>query len=189
MEENNIEEFKKYVLDMMGALNDKIDALNDVVVNQIMKPAIEQYQNERYEAFKGKYGERLSKYDGILKKTFGDDYDNTREAWNRMNEAEEGAENYDVEGAVADMEKQTLEFVNKIRGELGLEADAPVDINVDEKGNVDVKADTNGDGVPNETVAETKTETAESETETTDEGEDEEIDPELQKELDAYLKQ
>ena len=30
----SMEDFKKYVLDMMNALNEKIDALNDVVVNQ-----------------------------------------------------------------------------------------------------------------------------------------------------------
>lgn len=189
----SMEDFKKYMLDMMNALNEKIDALNDVVVNQIMKPAIEQYQNERYEDFKGKYGERLGKYDSILKKSFGDDYDNTREAWQQIQDSSEGSEDYDIDGAVSDMEKQTLEFVNNLRAEMGLDPEAAVNISSDGNGDVKVEADSDGDGKPDtEVVEESQTKAAENsegsgEAETPDGEEEEEVDPELQKQLDEYL--
>lgn len=194
MENEDLETFKSEVMNMLKLLDEKIEALNDCVVNQIINPAIEQYKEDQYQDFKGKYGERLDKYSDILKQTNGEDYDNTRAVWDDIQNGE-NPEGVDIEATVSEAEKQTLDFVNSVREKMGLPPEEAITITSDNEGNVEVKADEDGDGNPETTVADTETtETEESsndenkETEEAEDDETEEVDPELQKELEEMLK-
>lgn len=189
----------------VAALNEKIDAVNDVIVNQIINPSVEAYQEEQFNGFKDKYGEQLNKFDDIIRTAQNDpEYDSTREAWNEIQEMpEEQRADLDVDGYVAAAEEGLAEYVDSIKESLGLSQDEPVEITQDENGEIEVKADTDGDGEVDDVVAvenaseevteeapaeeaESKEEDVPSETEEEEEDDKLEVDPELQKELDNY---
>lgn len=188
----------------VAALNEKIDAVNDVLVNQIINPSVEAYQEEQYNGFKDKYGERLSKFDETIRTSMNDpEYDSTREAWDQLQEMpEEEKAGVDTDAYVDGVEQGLEEYVDNIKKSLGLAEDEPVEITQDENGEIEVKADTDGDGQVDDVVAATTEEETAETTEEEDvsgaeepaeeaedsEEEDEtlEVDPELQKELDNY---
>ena len=189
----------------VAALNEKIDAVNDVIVNQIINPSVEAYQEEQFNGFKDKYGEQLNKFDDIIRTAQNDpEYDSTREAWNEIQEMpEEQRADLDVDGYVAAAEEGLAEYVDSIKESLGLSQDEPVEITQDENGEIEVKADTDGDGEVDDVVAvenaseevteeapaeetESKEEDVPSEAEEEEEDDKLEVDPELQKELDNY---
>ncbi len=189
----------------VAALNEKIDAVNDVIVNQIINPSVEAYQEEQFNGFKDKYGEQLNKFDDIIRKAQNDpEYDSTREAWNEIQEMpEEQRADLDVDGYVAAAEEGLAAYVDGIKESLGLSQDEPVEITQDENGEIEVKADTDGDGEVDDVVAvenaseevteeapaeeaESKEEDVPSEAEEEEEDDKLEVDPELQKELDNY---
>lgn len=175
------------------ALNDKIEAVNDVLVNQIINPAAEAYNEEQFNNFNDQYGERLGKYDQTIQSVQNNpEYSSSREAWNELqNLPEEERENVDMESFVTGVEEGLAEYVDGIKKSLGLPDDAPVEIK-EEDGEIEVKADADGDGKM-ETVA-----TEDSGEETVDEGDgsgeeivdDEEIenDEPTDEEMEKYLK-
>lgn len=175
------------------ALNDKIEAVNDVLVNQIINPAAEAYNEEQFNNFNDQYGERLGKYDQTIQSVQNNpEYSSSREAWNELqNLPEEERENVDMESFVSGVEEGLAEYVDGIKKSLGLPDDAPVEIK-EEDGEIEVKADADGDGKM-ETVA-----TEDSGEETVDEGDgsgeeivdDEEIenDEPTDEEMEKYLK-
>ena len=181
----------------VAALNEKIESVNDILVNQIINPSIEAYQEEQYQGFKDKYGEQLGKYDDTLRTSMNDpEYDSTREAWDELQALpEEERAGVDEEAYVKGVEEGLSEYVDNIKKSLGIDEDAAVEIKEDENGEIEVKADTDGDGEVDTEVTEEKSETdVENGEETTSEEvveeneEDEaEVDPELQKELEEYL--
>ena len=181
----------------VAALNEKIESVNDILVNQIINPSIEAYQEEQYQGFKDKYGEQLGKYDDTLRTSMNDpEYDSTREAWDELQALpEEERAGVDEEAYVKGVEEGLSEYVDNIKKSLGIDKDAAVEIKEDENGEIEVKADTDGDGEVDTEVTEEKSETeVENGEETTSEEvveeneEDEfEVDPELQKELEEYL--
>lgn len=181
----------------VAALNEKIESVNDILVNQIINPSIEAYQEEQYQGFKDKYGEQLGKYDDTLRTSMNDpEYDSTREAWDELQSLpEEERAEVDEEAYVKGVEEGLSEYVDNIKKSLGIDEDAAVEIKEDENGEIEVKADTDGDGEVDTEVTEEKSETeVENGKETTSEEvveedkEDEaEVDPELQKELEEYL--
>lgn len=181
----------------VAALNEKIESVNDILVNQIINPSIEAYQEEQYQGFKDKYGEQLGKYDDTLRTSMNDpEYDSTREAWDELQALpEEERAKVDEEAYVKGVEEGLSEYVDNIKKSLGIDGDAAVEIKQDEDGEIEVKADTDGDGEVDTEVTEEKSETeVENGKETTSEEvveedkEDEaEVDPELQKELEEYL--
>ena len=181
----------------VAALNEKIESVNDILVNQIINPSIEAYQEEQYQGFKDKYGEQLGKYDDTLRTSMNDpEYDSTREAWDELQALpEEERAKVDEEAYVKGVEEGLSEYVDNIKKSLGIDEDAAVEIKQDEDGEIEVKADTDGDGEVDTEVTEEKSETeVENGKETTSEEvveedkEDEaEVDPELQKELEEYL--
>ena len=181
----------------VAALNEKIESVNDILVNQIINPSIEAYQEEQYQGFKDKYGEQLGKYDDTLRTSMNDpEYDSTREAWDELQSLpEEERAEVDEEAYVKGVEEGLSEYVDNIKKSLGIDEDAAVEIKEDEDGEIEVKADTDGDGEVDTEVTEEKSETeVENGKETTSEEvveedkEDEaEVDPELQKELEEYL--
>lgn len=165
----------------VAALNDKIEAINELVTKQIVEPTIAYYNEEQFNKFNDKYGERLGKYDELMRSSLNSpDYSATRAAWDELQGmSDEEKEGLDMDKYVDGVESGIADYVAKIKEQLGLPAETEVEIKADENG-VEVKADTDGDG-DKEVVTEEKTETEEK---TDVEGD--EIDPELAKELEAY---
>lgn len=179
----------------VAALNEKIESVNDILVNQIINPSIEAYKEEQYQGFKDKYGEQLGKYDDTLRTSMNDpEYDSTREAWDELQALpEEERSDVDEEAYVKGVEEGLSEYVDNIKKSLGIDKDAAVEIKEDGDGEIEVKADTDGDGEVDTEVTEKKSETeVENGKETTseeviEENDEYEVDPELQKELEEYL--
>lgn len=169
------------------ALNDKIDAVNELVTKQIVEPAIEYYKEDQFNKFKDQYGERLGKYDDLMRSTLNEpDYDATREAWNTLDDmSEEDRGALDMDKYVEGVEKGISDYVQSVREKLGLPPETPLEIKSDGE-KTEVNADVDGDGKTEPVATEEETETTETETE---EGENSEVDPELQKELDAFSKE
>lgn len=175
------------------ALNEKIEAVNDVLVNQIINPAAEAYNEEQFNNFNDQYGERLGKYDQTIQSVQNNpEYSSSREAWNELqNLPEDERENVDMESFVSGVEEGLAEYVDGIKKSLGLPDDAPVEIK-EKDGEIEVKSDADGDGKM-ETVA-----TEDSGEGTVDEGDgsegenvdDEEIenDEPTDEEMEKYLK-
>lgn len=182
----------------VAALNEKIESVNDILVNQIINPSIEAYQEEQYQGFKDKYGEQLGKYDDTLRTSMNDpEYDSTREAWDELQALpEEERAGVDEEAYVKGVEEGLSEYVDNIKKSLGIDKDTSDEIKEDENGEIEVKADTDGDGEVDTKVTEEKSETevendkeitSESEVVEEDKEDEAEVDPELQKELEEYL--
>lgn len=163
------------------ALNEKIEAVNDLVTKQIVEPAINFYKEEEFGKFRDKYGERLGKYDELMRSTLNEpEYDSTREAWNELDKmSDEEREAIDMDKYVEGVESGIADYIKGIKEKLGLPADAEVEVK-DDGEKVEVKADTDGDGTK-ETVAVEEKEEVETETD--------DVDPELAKELEAYASQ
>lgn len=181
----------------VAALNEKIESVNDILVNQIINPSIEAYQEEQYQGFKDKYGEQLGKFDETIRTSMNDpEYDSTREAWDELQALpEEEREGVDEEAYVKGVEEGLTEYVDNIKKSLGIDEDAAVEITEDGNGEIEVKADTDGDGeVDTEVTEESETEvengdesSEEDSEEVSDDEEPLEVDPELQKQLEEYL--
>lgn len=163
------------------ALNEKIEAVNDLVTKQIIEPAINFYKEEEFGKFRDKYGERLGKYDELMRSTLNEpEYDSTREAWNELDKmSDEEREAIDMDKYVEGVESGIADYIKGIKEKLGLPPDAEVEVK-DDGEKVEVKADTDGDGTK-ETVAVEEKEEVETESD--------EVDPELAKELEAYASQ
>lgn len=163
------------------ALNEKIEAVNDLVTKQIVEPAINFYKEEEFGKFRDKYGERLGKYDELMRSTLNEpEYDSTREAWNELDKmSDEEREAIDMDKYVEGVESGIADYIKGIKEKLGLPSDAEVEVK-DDGEKVEVKADTDGDGTKETVAVEEKEEV---ETESGD------VDPELAKELEAYASQ
>jgi hypothetical protein len=175
----------------VSALNDKIDALNKTVTDEIINPSLEAYREEKFKEFSDKYGERLGKYDKMIGAAQSNpEYSATREAFNELADlSDSDRESVDIDSYVDGVEKGLEEYVAEIKASLGLPEETKVEIKSDAEG-TEVKADTDGDGKAETVVAETSTEdeAVKEEVKTPDSEEEEEveIDPELEKQLAAY---
>lgn len=156
----------------VSALNDKIEAVNSYMMDNIVNPSIAAYKEEQFNDFNDKYGERLGKFNGTLQTSLNEpEYDATREAFNELDALpQEEREGIDEEAYVSGVEEGLAEYVQNIKQSLGLPEETPVEIKDNGDGDIEVKADTNGDGKPDTFV--------------TDETEEEPS----QAELDAYLR-
>lgn len=165
----------------VAALNDKIEAVNELVTKQIVEPTIAYYNEEQFNKFNDKYGERLGKYDELMRSSLNSpDYSATRAAWDELQGmSDEEKEAIDMDKYVEGVESGIADYIKGIKEKLGLPADAEVEVKDDRK-KVEVKADTDGDGTK-ETVAVEEKEEAETESD--------DVDPELAKELEAYASQ
>ena len=102
----------------VAALNEKIESVNDILVNQIINPSIEAYNEEQYQGFKDKYGEQLGKFDETLRTSMNDpEYDSTREAWDELQalpeEEREGVKKEKTETEVENGEDSGEEVVEE----------------------------------------------------------------------------
>ena len=162
----------------VSALNDKIEAVNTYMMDNIVNPSIAAYKEEQFNDFNDKYGERLGKFNGTLQTSLNEpEYDATREAFNELDALpQEEREGIDEEAYVSGVEEGLAEYVQNIKESLGLPEDTAVKITDNGDGGIEVEADTNGDGEPDTKVSE--------ETEVEEEIEEEPS----QDELDAYLR-
>lgn len=158
----------------VSALNDKIEAVNTYMMDNIVNPSIAAYKEEQFNDFNDKYGERLGKFNGTLQTSLNEpEYDATREAFNELDALpQEEREGIDEEAYVSGVEEGLAEYVQNIKESLGLPENTAVEIKDDGNGGIEVEADTNGDGEPDTKVSE--------ETEVEEEP--------SQDELDAYLR-
>lgn len=163
------------------ALNEKIEAVNDLVTKQIVEPAINFYKEEEFGKFRDKYGERLGKYDELMRSTLNEpEYDSTREAWNELDKmSDEEREAIDMDKYVEGVETGIADYIKGIKEKLGLPPDAEVEVK-DDGEKVEVKADTDGDGTKEPVAVEEKEKVG---------TESDDVDPELAKELEAYASQ
>lgn len=163
------------------ALNEKIEAVNDLVTKQIVEPAINFYKEEEFGKFRDKYGERLGKYDELMRSTLNEpEYDSAREAWNELDKmSDEEREAIDMDKYVEGVETGIADYIKGIKEKLGLPPDAEVEVK-DDGEKVEVKADTDGDGTKEPVAVEEKEEVG---------TESDDVDPELAKELEAYASQ
>ena len=159
----------------VSALNDKIEAVNAYMMDNIVNPSIAAYKEEQFNDFNDKYGERLGKFNGTLQTSLNEpEYDATREAFNELDALpQEEREGIDEEAYVSGVEEGLAEYVQNIKESLGLPEDTAVKITDDGDGSINVVADTNGDGEPD--------------TEVKEETEEEEEEP-SQDELDAWMR-
>ena len=171
----------------VSALNDKIEAVNETLINEVINPSIEAYKEDRFKEFSDKYGERLSKYDSIIGSAQSTpDYSATREAFNELaNLSDEEREKVNIDDYVNGIEKGLVDYVAEIKKSLGLPEDTKVEVTADGD-EVKVKADTDGDGTTETVVAEESVSESDNTDEVTEDEEEVEVDPELQKELDSY---
>lgn len=161
----------------VSALNDKIEAVNTYMMDNIVNPSIAAYKEEQFNDFNDKYGERLGKFNGTLQTSLNEpEYDATREAFNELDALpQEEREGIDEEAYVSGVEEGLAEYVQNIKESLGLPENTAVEIKDDGNGGIEVEADTNGDGEPDTKVSE--------------ETEEEEIEEEpSQDELDAWMR-
>ena len=88
------------------------------------------------------------------------EYDATREAFNELDALpQEEREGIDEEAYVSGVEEGLAEYVQNIKESLGLPEDTPVEIKDNGDGDIEVKADTNGDGEPDTFVTDETEET------------------------------
>ena len=174
------------------ALRRDLDELKGIVQDDIIGPVEQDWNDKKYkealDAWKNKYGEKLSPYEEKLKATEGDDFDIWKTTYDEWNATEEDPDEW-VDVLIEEIDK-SLEPLAKVFGVPKEDLNATVEI---ENGEVaDIQADIEpeaGEEVTEETVTE--------EPATTEEGgeeegaEEEELSEEeaFQKELDeAYDK-
>lgn len=140
----------------VSALNDKIEAVNTYMMDNIVNPSIAAYKEEQFNDFNDKYGERLGKFNGTLQTSLNEpEYDATREAFNELDALpQEEREGIDEEAYVSGVEEGLAEYVQNIKESLGLPEGTAVEIKDDGNGGIEVEADTNGDGEPDTKVSE-----------------------------------
>lgn len=146
----------------IDALNAKIDAVNKLVTEEVLQP-IEQIADEReYNTFKDTYGERLSTFDEAIGTARNEpEYDTTKETFDAL-KSQENYEDINQDDFVNGVEEDLKSYVDNLKAKFGIPEDTPVSIEEKPDGDVEVKADTDGDG-KEEVVSEEETITTEDE--------------------------
>lgn len=174
------------------ALRQELDELKSIVQDDIIGPVEKDWNDKKYgealDAWKNKYGEKLSPYEERLKATEGDDFDIWKTTYDEWNATEDDPDEW-VDVLIEEIDK-SLEPLAKVFGVPKEDLNATVEI---ENGEVaDIQADIEPEGEGTEAEEEVTEETVTEEEPATEEGaEEEELSEEeaFQKELDdAYNK-
>jgi hypothetical protein len=130
----------------IDALNAKIDAVNKLVTEEVLQP-IEQIADEReYNTFKDTYGERLSAFDEAIGAARNElEYDTTKETFDAL-KSQENYEDINQDDFVNGVEEDLKSYVDNLKAKFGIPEDTTVSIEEKPDGEVEVKADTDGDG-------------------------------------------
>lgn len=182
--EEKFNAFSEEIGHVREELQARIESLEDTVINGIINPAHEAAEKAAYdrdlEDFKGRYSEKIDPYLDKIKAVEGDDFDIYKTAFDgyKTYKDENGEDALEEEGYIDEMLAGITKQLEKVK-EL-INADE-VKAEVDEDGNVEIKAD-------GETVAE---EVVEKSTEDTTEeplGEPAELSDEEMKKLEEEMK-
>lgn len=183
--EEKFNAFSEEIGHVREELQARIESLEDTVINGIINPAHEAAEKAAYdrdlEDFKGRYSEKIDPYLDKIKAVEGDDFDIYKTAFDGYKEYKDanGEKALDEDGYIDEMLAGITEQLAKVK-EL-INADE-VKAEVDENGNVEIKAD--GETVSEKESVEEKTE------DTTDEplGEPAELSEDEMKKLEEEMK-
>lgn len=144
-------EQEKIRADEIIALNEKIEAIHEIVINK-MTEANDFLDGQRYNEFKNKYGDQLSAFDEQMSAIQGEPYDTTRNAYEEFRdyEAPEGMEISEDE-YVGKAVEGLQQYLDGLKASMGIPADT----------DIEVKADMDGDGEAETTVVDETEENAE----------------------------
>ena len=177
------------------ALRRDLDELKGIVQDDIIGPVEQDWNDKKYkeavDAWKNKYGEKLSPYEEKLKATEGDDFDIWKTTYDEWNATEDDPDEW-VDVLIEEIDK-SLEPLAKVFGVPKEDLNATVEIENGEVADIQADIEPEGEGTEAEEVTEeTVTEEPATEEGTEEEGaEEEELSEEeaFQKELDeAYNK-
>lgn len=197
--------------EMLKECFERITYLDNLLVNEIIDPISSAYEKredeENFNVFKDKYGERLAPYSDMLTTIEAGDTDAVRKAYDTYKSYDDDVKSNFTEEQYIDMLCTELDkYINKIRDSLGVgknsdvsvtstsEGDVSVSVNGEEIGTAE-KEPTPADEVPSEpseeVVEETSEENSEVEEPTKELSEDEESKAfmeELMRDREKYMK-
>lgn len=182
--EEKFNAFSEEIGHVREELQSRIESLEDTVINGIINPAHEAAEKAAYdrdlEEFKGRYSEKIDPYLDKIKAVEGDDFDIYKTAFDgyKVYKDKNGENALEEDGYIDEMLAGITEQLAKVK-EL-INADE-VKAEVDEKGNVEIKAD-------GETVAEEVVEKATEDTTEEPLGEPAELSDEDMKKLEEEMK-
>lgn len=197
--------------EMLKECFERITYLDNLLVNEIIDPISSAYEKredeENFNVFKDKYGERLAPYSDMLTTIEAGDTDAVRKAYDTYKSYDDDVKSNFTEEQYIDMLCTELDkYINKIRDSLGVGKDADVSVTSTSEGDVSVavngeeigtaeKEPTPADEVPSEPseeeVVETTEENSEVEEPTKELSEDEESKAfmeELMRDREKYMK-
>lgn len=197
--------------EMLGECFKRITYLDNLLVNEIIDPISSAYEKredeENFNVFKDKYGERLAPYSDMLTTIEAGDTDAVRKAYDTYKSYDDDVKSNFTEEQYIDMLCTELDkYINKIRDSLGVGKDSDVSVTSTSEGDVSVavngeeigtaeKEPTPADEVPSEPseeeVEETSEENSEVEEPTKELSEDEESKAfmeELMRDREKYMK-
>lgn len=182
--EEKFNAFSEEIGHVREELQARIESLEDTVINGIINPAHEAAEKAAYdrdlEDFKGRYSEKIDPYLDKIKAVEGDDFDIYKTAFDgyKTYKDENGEDALEEDGYIDEMLAGITKQLEKVK-EL-INADE-VKAEVDEDGNVEIKAD-------GETVAEEVVEKATEDTTEEPLGEPAELSDEEMKKLEEEMK-
>lgn len=197
--------------EMLKECFERITYLDNLLVNEIIDPISSAYEKredeENFNVFKDKYGERLAPYSDMLTTIEAGDTDAVRKAYDTYKSYDDDVKSNFTEEQYIDMLCTELDkYINKIRDSLGVGKNSDVSVTSTSEGDVSVavngeeigaaeKEPTPADEVPSEpseeVVEETTEENSEVEEPTKELSEDEESKAfmeELMRDREKYMK-
>lgn len=196
--------------EMLKECFERITYLDNLLVNEIIDPISSAYEKredeENFNVFKDKYGERLAPYSDMLTSIEAGDTDAVRKAYDTYKSYDDDVKSNFTEEQYIDMLCTELDkYINKIRDSLGVGKNSDVSVTSTSEGDVSVavngeeigtaeKEPTPADEVPSEPSeeeVETTEENSEVEEPTKELSEDEESKAfmeELMRDREKYMK-
>lgn len=186
-------------IDSMGAKiaaleekSSKVDEIDRKMEEEIIQPTLEKIAKDEddraFGEFHDKYGEKLDKYNAMLKSIEGDGFDATREAYEGW-KSYEAPEGFDKPESADDYVDAFVDFVEKrveeIKKDLGLSPDADVEVKTDGE-NTEVTVD--GEPVEEAVKEDAEEKSDEPETEEKEVSDDDGVSDEEMKEIEEAVK-
>ena len=200
-------ELNEEILAKLDNLNERMNILEKVIYEEVMKPAQEAFDrfetDERKAEFKSKYDEQLSPFNEKLKAIEGEDFDLATKAFEDYDSLEEKPES---DAYVADLIAKVTDQLDRVSKAFGAESEVEVKADVSEDGKVETDVTVDGEPVAEaveaepeaaeakeeliEEAAEEKKEDADAEEAKADEEEAESDEDEAsEEELEEYMKE
>ena len=157
-------ELNEEILAKLDNLNERMNILEKVIYEEVMKPAQEAFDrfetDERKTEFKNKYDEQLSPFNEKLKAIEGEDFDLATKAFEDYDALEEKPES---DAYVADLIAKVTDQLDRVSKAFGAEQNVEVKADVSEDGKVETDVTVDGEKVAESTELEEGAEKAEEE--------------------------